>query len=116
MVPVQSVTLVRYTSTAGTLATVDSSLYTVDDVQGRGWVVPTDASGGWPETADTVNAVRVQFVSGWTDASFVPAEVKHFILMHVTSMYDRRDAISDVGNNVAALPFVDRLLDPWRVY
>lgn len=115
MPPVQSITSVSYIDAAGDEQTLSTSDYILDSVQAPGWVLPSSDLGAWPSTADTINAVTVTFVTGWAAAS-VPQEIKQYILMHVASMYDRRDAVSDVGNNAAYLPFVDRLLDRWVVY
>ena len=115
MPPVQSITSVVYIDAAGDEQTLSTSDYILDNIQSPGWVLPSDSLGAWPSTASTVNAVTVTFVTGWA-ADAVPQEVKQYILMHVASMFDRRDAVSDVGNNAGYLPFVERLLDRWVVY
>lgn len=115
MPPVQSITSLSYIDAGGDEQSLGESDYILDTVQAPGWVLPSSDLGAWPSTASTINAVTVTFVTGWA-AEAVPKEIKQFILMHVASMYDRRDAVSDVGNNAGYLPFVDRLLDRWVVY
>lgn len=63
---VQSVSSVKYTDTAGGEQTVSSSNYEVDTYGSNGWVVPVEGFS-WPSTMATINAVRVQWVSGFDE-------------------------------------------------
>lgn len=72
----------------------------------------------WPETKDTVNAVRIRYTAGWSAAT-VPVTIKHWLLIRVATMYEHREALSMVSNQrmVESIPrnFVDGLLDQYTV-
>lgn len=114
---VSAITSVQYIDAAGALQTMPSSDYVLDAATEPGWLLPADGIT-WPDTDDVVNAVVVRFVAGYgaTSAS-VPAGVRQWLLLTVGALYAQREAIDATGR-VAALPsrFVDRLLDPERVY
>lgn len=75
--PVQSVTSVKYYDTAGTLQTVSSADYTLDDQSApQRIVLNQDAS--WPTTQDRVNAVEITYVTGFAT---LPDDIKHAVLL-----------------------------------
>lgn len=65
--------------------------------------------------ADDVLTVRYRAGYG-TGPGSVPAAIRRWMLMHVGTLYEHREAVV-VGPGVNALPrtFVDGLLDPFRV-
>ena len=76
--PLQSVTSIKYLNAALAEITLSTSLYTVDAVSEPGMVVPGE--DGWPETGDTINAVKIRFVAGYADAASVPGDIKGAII------------------------------------
>lgn len=105
--PLVSVTGIYYvdpvTATEATLAT---DQYEVDLFSDPGWVMPGE--DGWPDTLDTINAVRIRFVAGYAT---VPSSVKHAILLLVGHWYENREAVAIDQQRPNNLPFaVDALL------
>lgn len=97
---VQSVSSVKYTDTAGVEQTVSSSDYEVDTYGSNGWVVPVEGFS-WPATMETINAVKVRWVSGLDEC---PSEVRAAILLMIGHLYDNRGSVpADVPPAVDAL-------------
>jgi uncharacterized phiE125 gp8 family phage protein len=83
--PLVSITSIKYIDTNGDEQTLDSAAYSLDTV--NGFVSPA-VGYTWPETLDTMNAVRVRFVAGYGDASAVPNGIKVWILREVQRAED----------------------------
>ncbi len=112
--PVSSVSSVKYLDVDGVLQTLDPQDYQLDNVsEFVGWVVPS-VDVDWPETHETINAVRVRYVAGWADADAVPGPIKAWILAMVAALYEHRE-LAAAGTEVRSLGFIDHLLDPYTV-
>jgi uncharacterized phiE125 gp8 family phage protein len=113
--PITAVTSVKYLDANGVEQTMDAADYTVDTDSLVGRVVAEE----WPETDDTVNAVRVRYTAGWTPSTIPPA-LQQWLLIRVATLYEHREALSMVSNNRLVLPmdrsFVDGLLDAHTVF
>jgi len=94
-VPVSSVTSVKYYNTAGTLTTLSSTLYTVNDgsEHAASYIVPA-FNEQWPSTYGHDRDVVVRFVCGYGDIEDVPASFKLQIKMLVAHWYENRAAVS----------------------
>lgn len=122
--PLQSVTHVKYYDADGVQQTLSSALYHVDAVSEPARIVLVDGED-WPDTEERPNAVTVRFVAGYQDAydvpaataATVPAAIRQWLLLQVGAMYENRQA-ADGGAMAATtvLPFVDALLDPYRLF
>jgi hypothetical protein len=102
---------------AGILTTLSSAVYVVDNVSEPARITP-NFGNVWPTTLQRINAAEVTFTVGYgADETFVPAGIKHWILMRVATLYENREAVAVLGRGgkVDALPFVDDLLLPYRV-
>ena len=93
----------------------------VGRAQGRmlpgGWLFPA-ATTSWPTPGDFINAVTVQYIAGYGDASAdVPARIRHWMYMVCTYMYENRTAFDFSGKQID-LPgrCTDSLLDGFRRY
>lgn len=108
--PVTGITSLQYVDAAGTLQTIASTNYALDDAQIDAWLLPAYGYE-WPATRDEANAVRVTYAAGWASC---PAAVKQWILLAVGTLYASREADTDRP----ALPqgFASRLLDRHRVH
>lgn len=111
LVPVASVTSVKYSDTANVEQTVSSSIYrlTADAI---GSFVERVSGQSWPAVYDRPDAVRITFVAG---EATVPAPIKAAILLMVGDLYANRETVA--AANVAAVPMsatVDALLAPYR--
>lgn len=107
--PVVSIDWLRYVDTAGALQTISSANYTIDDAQVEPWLLPAYGYE-WPQSREQANAVNVQYVAGFASC---PEVIRGWILMRIGSLYRFREA--DAERVPMPLPFVDRMLDEYRV-
>lgn len=109
---VQGIVSLSYVDTTGATANLDPSLYVLDAETLPGWVLPADGTS-WPDTYDTVNAVRVRFLAGYGDGiDSVPEEIKTWIKAHVALWLRQVEAASD--KPMTPVPFLENLLDRER--
>lgn len=112
--PVSSVASIRFDDVDGVEQLLDPATYRVDTYRLTGWVVPA-AGFSWPATRNHVNAVRVRYVAGYGPLiADVPLPIRHWILIRLAQLFEHREQVV-VGATVATVPYVDRLLDPYRV-
>lgn len=87
--PLVTITSIKYYDTAGALQTLDSAYYTVDTKSEPGRVVEA-YNYYWPSTYDILNAVIVEYTSGYGAASAnVPDDIKAQIMIIVRYLYER---------------------------
>lgn len=110
-------TAVTLTYTLGdeSTATLSASEYRVDRSSTPG-VVRQLRSGTWPANLDDYNAVTVTWWGGYgSNATDVPAAIRHAILMLVAHWYETRQATVATGAVPQDVPFgVRSLLDSQR--
>lgn len=112
--PVIAVTSVKFDDLAGIEQTLDPATYRLDTFRLTGRLVP-DPEYSWPETRQHVNAVRVRYTAGYGPAATdVPAPIRQWILLRIGTLFEHRESVA-AGVTVATVPYVDRLLDPYRV-
>ena len=114
---IQSVTSISYVDTNGVTQTLDPATYQVDLVSEPGRITPAYGLA-WPWTRWQMNAVKVRYVCGYGAAVDVPQGIKAWMLMHLATLYENREAlIIDQRAALVEMPneFVDGLLDPYRV-
>lgn len=106
MARLASVDYVQFYDVAGALQTLDPQDYLVDTKSEPGFIVPAPGRA-WPATALRINAVEVQYVSGYgvTDAS-VPAALKDYIIGMLENQYYPNDNVQ----------YLARRLDRYMVY
>ena len=109
--PVTSVTWVKYKNESGTLVTLSSAAYIVDDA-GISTALRLPYGGTWPVTLLEPQAVQIQYVAGWA-ANVCPSSLKQWILLRVGSLFETREADSDRPSSES--PFTQRIIDRWRV-
>lgn len=113
MMPVQSITSVKYYDTDGVLQTMDAADYTLDADTLPGLVFPA-YNVTWPSTYDVPNAVIVRFVTGYGAArATVPAQIRQWICAQVKASFDNPAGLLD-GKTVP-LPYIDGLLDAYSI-
>lgn len=107
--PLQSISSISYTDTAGTVQTLDPSTYLVDTHTEWGRISPAFGMT-WPPTRAVINAVGITFIAGY---STVPAAICQAIKLLVNHWYQHRVAVSDAPYK--EVPFaVSALLDSYR--
>lgn len=109
--PLISITSIQYYDSAGALQTLASDQYALDDFRDPAWIVPAvDVS--WPDTYNTVNAVRVNYTVGYTAAN-IPRQLKLWMLSNIGHFHANREIFSSAGL-LDARTIVDGLLDGER--
>ena len=89
---VSAVDSISYVATDGSVTTWDSAQYVVDIVSERGRI--WEAHGfDWPATRTIRHAVTVRFQAGYANASAVPDDLKHAMLMLISHWFNNRDAV-----------------------
>lgn len=106
--PVISVESLKY-ATAGGYADVPLYETYLDDSQEQVWLMPA-FGGAWPSVRTQANAVLVTYRAGYEEC---PDLIRAWILLRVGAYYLNRE--SDSEKPAQRSPFVDRLLDRYRV-
>ena len=113
--PVQSVFAIRYLDMSGTTQTMPRVDYAADTACEPARVTPVFGSA-WPVSLPQIGAVALVFAAGYGDAASVPAGIKSWIKLRVGSLYAHREEVALLtSGKIEALPFIDGLLDPYRV-
>lgn len=114
--PLQTVDSIKYyDATTGLLTTLDPSQYIVDNVSEPARITPAPNTT-WPATQNRINAVEVTFTCGYGAAAAVPQGIKNWLLLRIGSLYENRQEVAVMQRGkLEPLPFVDGLLDPFRV-
>jgi uncharacterized phiE125 gp8 family phage protein len=117
VMPVQSVTSVKYYDGDGTQQTLSSSAYAVD-ITSRPGRIGLPYGYSWPIAQDRQNAVEIIFKAGFGGAAptvaqsvaAVPKTIKQAILLLVGHWYENREPVN-IGNIVSDIPLcVESLL------
>lgn len=114
MSPCLAVETISYIATDGSSKNLAPSDYKLDAVSEPARIGPAFGKT-WPATRAEISAVEVIFTAGYEPGT-VPEGIKSWMKLRIGALYENREEIA-VGNRVvvAELPFVDRLLDPYRV-
>ena len=112
--PLQSVTYIKYYSTADVEATFGSINYFVDVSNQQGGRISLTEGSAWPSDGlRYANAIVTRFVAGYT---VVPFDLKHAMKMLIAHWYENREALN-VGNIVAEYPLgYKELIWPYKVF
>lgn len=77
-----------YVDEVGDTRVVDSAIYSLDLFSDPAWIV-LNSDAAWPTIQDTVNAVQVQFNTGYT-ADLLPDDMKAAVLITTAAMFEDR--------------------------
>jgi uncharacterized phiE125 gp8 family phage protein len=109
-----SIVSVKYDDAAAVEQTLGGSAYTIDTHAQPGWLLPA-YNTTWPTTLAAANALRIRYTAGYgAAASAVPAGIKAWMLLRLGNLYRNREELVD--GRMVQPSFVDRLLDPYRVW
>lgn len=113
--PVQSIDAIIYTAMDGNDQTLAPQTY-VADLSGTLVRITPRFGQIWPITLPQIGSVQVFFTAGYGSAADVPAGLVQWIKLRLGTLYDNReDVVTGKNVKVDPLPFVDRLLDPYRI-
>jgi len=113
--PVQYVVSIQYQDMAGIWQSMPTSDYVVDLACEPARITPVFGKI-WPITLPQIGAVSVTFDTGYGSAASVPEGIKSWIKLRVGSLYAHREEVAALSRGrIEALPFIDGLLDPYKV-
>jgi len=122
--PLQSVTFLKTCSAGNQAVTFDASKYFVDTASEPGRIV-LNPSSSWPTDLRLANAVEIEFVAGYGDASAVPGALRQGMLLWIKLLYADRNWLFEQGESTAGLidfnrsdvpPLVTSLWSPYKIY
>lgn len=109
--PVQTVDSIAYLDSSGATATFTTFREAIGEISR---VVPTYGNV-WPPTQPVIDAVQIEYTTGYGDADDVPKTIKQAMLLLIGNWYANREQVV-VGTIVAELPqAVTALLSAERV-
>jgi uncharacterized phiE125 gp8 family phage protein len=113
--PVTSVVEIRYLDMAGIWQVMPAANYTVDNACEPARITPVFGQI-WPIALPQIGAVSVIFDAGYGSAADVPEGLKSWIKLRLGSLYAHREEVASMARGrIDPLPFVDGLLDPYKV-
>ncbi len=112
--PLVEVESVKFIDTDGVLRTLSADVCTVDTDSEPGRIVPAYGKC-WPSTRLTINAVRIRYTAGYANAEAVPRAIRQWMLLQIGTLYANREGVI-TGASVQELPYVDSLLDRFKVW
>lgn len=111
--PLSQVLGVFYLNSDGDEVQLDTGMYEVDVYSEPGWIVPV--SSGWPTPLDSINAVRVRFVAGWSTVNDIPSSIRAAVLLLTGTLYETRETVV-IGQVPIKMPWsAEQLLRQYRV-
>ena len=111
--PVQSISSVKYFDATNVEQTLASSVYAMHTGK-SGSFLTLAPDQTWPAIYSRIDAVAVEFIAGYGDASAVPQDIKHAILMMVGHWYRNRDAVGPGGKTSEVPLGAKALLENYR--
>lgn len=112
--PLASVVSIQYLDMSGSWQTMPATDYTVDAACEPARITPVFGKI-WPISLPQIGAVAVTFDAGYGSAASVPEGIKAWMKLRIDSLYNHRGETAVVTGRLEPMPYVDRLLDPFRV-
>lgn len=112
MTPVTSILSIKYRDYNNDIQTLSPSSYRLDNSNDftSAWALPADGYT-WPTTYDSINAVELDYVAGYTAA---PASYKQWMLLTIGHFYRNRESASEL--NLQPLTYIDSLLTKRKLW
>lgn len=110
--PVASITSVKHIDDEGNELVIDPAEYRL--------INPSDSAPAWVRFADgsvlpAGGCIQVVFQCGYANAGAVPQALKQWMLLQIGHWYMNRESVN-IGNITSLLPYVDSLLDTYRIW
>jgi uncharacterized phiE125 gp8 family phage protein len=121
LVSITSVTYIDQDGASQTLPVYDvlnpvAHAYQLDSYSQPARIVPAYGTC-WPAIRCQPNAVVVRYQAGYANSAAVPQEIKNWMLLRIGALYENRESVAvDMRVVMVEMPFVDSLLDPYRVW
>jgi len=114
--PFQSIDSIQYVDMGGITQTMPSSDYIADLTGPLARITPKFGKI-WPVTLPQIASVKVDFTCGYgTTGASVPEGLRNWMKLRMAALYENREELSVAQRvNVQELPYVDSLLDPYKV-
>ena len=113
--PIQSIDSVTYLDLSGATQTMPATDYAVDLTGTLARITPRFGKV-WPITLPQIGAVAVNFTAGYGAPADVPEGLKSWMKLRIGSLYENReDVLTGARVTVTEMPFIDSLLDPYRI-
>lgn len=113
--PVLSIAEIRYLDMAGASQVMPAAHYTADLACEPARITPVFGQI-WPIALPQIGAVAVTFDAGYGPPEAVPEGIKSWIKLRLGSLYAHREEVAALTRGrIDPLPFIDGLLDPYRV-
>ncbi|MER2537642.1 MAG: head-tail connector protein [Azonexus sp.] len=113
--PVQTIDSIQYMDMAGAWQTMPVGDYAVDLNCCPARITPAFGKI-WPITMPQIAAVKVNFTAGYGTAAAVPQGIKAWMLIRIGTLYENRTETANINSGkLEPLPYIDRLLDGYRV-
>ncbi|HNL98397.1 MAG TPA: head-tail connector protein [Accumulibacter sp.] len=113
--PVQSITSIQYLDTGGAWQTLPETEWVAELQSAPARITPAFGKT-WPAALPQIGSVKVEFVAGYGEDAAVPQGIKIWMLLRLGALYENREEVSAMRQGkIEALPYVDRLLDAYRV-
>jgi uncharacterized phiE125 gp8 family phage protein len=106
--PIASITSVKYTDGDGVTQTVTSTNYATDLFSKPARIAPID-SYTWPTPRNSINAVQVRFVTGYTSPAVIPSDIKEALYLIIADWFDNREDKGRRFNRIS-----ERILDKYK--
>ncbi len=122
--PLQSVVDIKPYDSANIVSTFDASKYLVDAASTPGRVGLNEGHT-WPNSLREMNALEIEFVAGFGDASSVPETIKQGILQWIKLLFANKSKLFESDESTSGLlelnrvpipPAVRVLWEPYRVF
>lgn len=113
---VQSVDSITYLDTSSAQQTMDLTLLAKDLVSMPARISPKFGTV-WPIALPQIGAVQINYTAGYGDTpDTVPEGIRQWMLVRISTLYEHREEVEQVARGkIEPMPFVDSLLDPYKV-
>lgn len=113
--PVEGVTSIKYTDVSGVEQTLAITEYVLD-ISSHSFVrVVLAPNKSWPQVYPGINTVRIRYIAGYANAAMVPRSLKQWMLLQISHWFRNRESVT-MNGPIEKIPFIDNLLNAYRIY
>ena len=109
---VQSISSIQYVDVNGATQTLANNQYTNTGLGNR--ILIPSYGVTWPSLRQHVDVVTITFVAGYGAASAVPQPIKRWMLLHISDLFENREAVI-VGAPIVKNIYAEMMLDMFKV-